>query len=331
MNIIDIADGQCVPGPGLYRMSMAHYHSQDVCPGPSISSTGIRKLALQSPHAFWKTSDLNPDRYPPKEIGDALILGRAAHALILEDEVFDEHFCYVPSDAPRRPTKTQIAAFERDGEWSDAAAEGAKYWEEFDAKAEGRLLLKEEQVQKILYMAENLRNTPEAVEALTGELTEICLIWQDAITGIWVKSRPDCLPSNGVDAGDLKTMAPKGNDLVLSAHRAITDMGYFIQMALVQDGMEALVLPSVSEFALIFTLTVEPYEVIPIRLDEDAVYCGRVFIRHGLDLFAHGLKTGEWPGRTKKFIKYSYPPTLQHRLGELQALGDLPNVERYPS
>lgn len=87
-------------------MSMAWYHSQEVCDGPSVSSTGIRKAALESPHAFWKTWEGNPNRYPAKEPGDSLVLGRAAHSLILGDEVFEDHFIFVPEDAPRRPTAT---------------------------------------------------------------------------------------------------------------------------------------------------------------------------------------------------------------------------------
>ena len=35
---------------------------------------------------------------------------------------------------------------------------------------------------------------PLAVEMLTGGLTEISMIWQDEITGVWVKARPDVLP-----------------------------------------------------------------------------------------------------------------------------------------
>lgn len=325
--IREIADDEVVAEPGAYRMSMDHYHSQKVCPGPSVSSTGLRKLAMQSPHAFWKTWGGNENRYPEKEPSDSLILGKAAHALILGDEVFDDHFIYVPKDAPRRPTAPQVAAFKKNGEWSEAAKDGAVFWEAFDKKAAGRHLLKEEQVEKIKYMSENLAATPEAVEVLTSDLIEISMIWQDAATGIWVKSRPDCLPSNGYDFGDLKTFAPKMSNLELAAQRAVTDHGYAIQMALAIEGAEQVLGTTAQRCALVFVQTSEPYEVIPVEIDEDAIYWARCLIRLGLNRMAHGLKTGQWPGVAKGITKYSYPPSMLHRFGEMQINGEIPNLE----
>lgn len=323
-----IADGEVITGPGAYRMSMAWYHGQGVCPGPSVSSTGIRKAATQSPLAFWKTSDMNPDRYPPKEEGDALILGKAAHCLILGDEVFADHFAYVPADAPKRPTAPQVAAYLRTGAWSEAAAEGGPWWEEFEKRAAGRALLTAEQVTRIGYMAENLAALPEAREALIGELTEVSMIWQDDMTGLWVKSRPDCIPTNGVNFGDLKTFSPKGSDLILAAQRAVTDHAYAVQMAMACEGAERLWQVSATMCALIFTQTSEPYEPVPLMLDEEALHWGRVLFRDGLNKIAHGLKTGEWPGRAKGFVNYAFPPSMLHRFGEMQAAGELPYLER---
>lgn len=323
MSFQEIPDGQVITEPGAYRCSMTWYHSQDITPGASVSSTGLRKLALQSPHAFWKNFDGNPNRYPEKEASDSLILGRAAHALILGDEVFDEHFIYVPTGAPRRPTATQVKAFERDGEWSDAAKEGAEFWEAFDAKAAGRLLLKEEQVQRIKYMAENLANTPDAVAVLTSDFVEISMLWEDQQTGIWVKSRPDCLPSNGFDFGDLKTFAPKSADLILSAQRAITDHGYAMQMALAAMGAEEVLGTTAERCALVFVQTSEPYEVIPIELSPDALQWGRSMCRVGLNRMKHGLDTGEWPGTANRIVKYGIPPVMMDRFVELQNAGEI--------
>jgi hypothetical protein len=314
------------PGPGAYRMSMAHYHSQMCCPGPSVSSTGIRKAALQSPHAFWKTWDGNPDRYPDKELSDALILGRAAHALILGDEVFDEHFIYVPKGSPNRPTATQIKAFNRDGFWSDAAAPGAAFWTEFDDRAAGRLLLKEDQVERIQRMAENLNNNPLCVEILKSDLIEISMIWQDEATGLWIKSRPDCIPSNGYDFGDLKTFSPKGADLRLSAIRAITDHGYPMQMALAGEGSERIFSVTAEKCGLVFVQSSEPHEVIPIEIDAEAMHWARVLNRSGMNRIAHGLATGDWPGIGVETVRYEYPPSMLHRFGEMQASGALPNI-----
>ena len=326
MKIQTINDGEAIEAPGFFRMSMDHYHSQAVCAGPSVSSTGIRKAALQSPHAFWKTWDANEHRYPPKEDSRSLILGKAAHSLILGDEVFADHFVFVPDDAPPRPTAAQIAAFMRDGAWSDAAAPRAEFWNAFDAKAKGRHLLTPDQMATLTYMAENLAANPLAMEVLKSDLIEVSMIWQDDRTGLWIKSRPDAIPTNGADFSDLKTFAPRGSNLVLAAHRAITDYAYYAQMALAVMGVEALTGNTAKDCVLVFIQSTEPYEVLPIILDEEALYLGRVVCRHGIDLIARGIATGEWPGAAPDIQTYSIPPSLAERMLQRQADGELPNI-----
>lgn len=322
-----IQDGKTVTEPGAYRCSMDHYHTQEICPGPSVSSTGIRKLAMQSPHAFWKTWNGNPHRYPKKDESPSLILGKAAHALILGDEVFDDKFIFVPDDAPPRPTTTQIKNYVRDGVWSESAEPRAAFWEKFDRRAGERLLLTSDQMENITYMAENLAANPLAVEMLRSEFIEISMIWQDPITGIWVKSRPDCLPTNNYDFADLKTFAPRGSDLILSAQRSVTDYAYAMQMALAIEGAEHTLGTTAKTCALVFIQSTEPYEVIPVEIDAESLYWARVLIRDGLDRMKHGLDTGEWPGVGVDIITYSYPPSMLDRFGTMQANGELPNME----
>lgn len=328
MEIPFIPDGEPVPGPGAYRMSLQHYHSQDCCPGPSISSSGLRKIWRDGPWAFWSESNLNPDRYPEDSPSAALILGRAAHSLILGDEVFSEAFTYYPKDAPRRPDARQIAAFERDGKWSDAAKAGAEFWEKFDREAQGKTMLSETQVEAILRMAENIRKNPLAVEMLTGGMTEVSAIWQDEATGVWVKSRPDVFPDNGADAADLKTFTRRSTNLKLAVQRAITDHGYAAQMALAQEAAERVFGVSASEFVLVFVETTPPHEVVTVRLDEESVHLGRIQNRHALDTFAKCLKSGEWPGQIEGILDYATPPSISQRIYDLQAAGELPSVER---
>jgi hypothetical protein len=309
-------------------MSMALYHSQKVCPGPSISSGGIRKIVSESPWAFWSQWEGNPNRYPEKEESDALILGKAAHALILGDDAFNDQFIYLPEDAPSRPTKTQVAAFERTGKWSDAAAAGAAFWAEFDKRANGRSLLTAEQVTRIGYMAENIRRCPEAVEALTGHLTEVSMIWQDEITGVWLKSRPDVIPDNGADFGDLKTFAPRTKSIQRAVHQAITESGYALQMALAVMGAEIVFGAGARECILVMAQSSAPFTVTPVRLDEEALYWARVQVRHGIDTFARCLASGHWPMPVEGIMTYTLPDSVLHRFGEAQMNGDLPNIER---
>ena len=323
--IKSLTDGQTIEGAGAFKCSMAHYHSQDICPGPSISSSGIRKIVAQSPWHFWAQSDLNPDRYPEPEQSDALVLGKAAHALILGDEVFDEHFIYVPKDAPRRPTPQQVKAYEEDRA-TETGRSSVEFWSDFDVRAAGRAILTDVQIQRIGYMAENIRRCPEAVEALTGRLTEISMIWQDEITGVWVKSRPDVIPDNGADFADLKTFAPRSKTIQRSVHQAITDHGYAMQMALAAMGAEVVFGNTAARCVLVMAQSSPPYTVTPVLLDEDALYWGRVMVRHGIDTFARCLEAGHWPMPVEGILTYSLPDSALHRFSEMQARGDLPNL-----
>lgn len=308
--ILDYVDGM-VCEPGAYRlMPMSVYHSQDCCHGPSVSSTGIRQ-AVTSPHAFWKNSDLNENRYPEKPESDSLILGKAAHSLILGDEEFAEQFIFAPQDAPPRPTKAQVAAYERNGEWTENAKSRAAFWKHWDAQAAGRTFVTAEQMEKITYMAENLHNCPEAVLALTGNLTEISMIWQDELTGLWLKSRPDCIPQEKFDLGDLKTFAPKSRDLAYAAMRSTLDWDYPMQMALACEGAEHL-FGSVMQNGcmLIFIQTTAPYEPVPVEISPEAIGFARLRVRKGINAIAHGLKTGEWPFSVQTIPVFNYPEKL---------------------
>jgi hypothetical protein len=312
--------------PGAYRISMEVYHGQP-CEGPSISSSGIRTIVNESPWHFWSQSNLNPNRYPETEQSDALTLGKATHALVLGDEVFDEHFIYVPGDAPRRPTQQQITAYEQ-GRSTDVGKQSVEWWRDFEVRAAGRALLTDTQIQHIGYMAENVRKSPEAMLALTGGLTEVSLIWRDEITGVWLKSRPDVIPDNGWDAADLKTFAPRHKDLGFAVQRAITDHGYMMQMALAAMGAEAVFGVSTSEYVLVFVQSSPPYCVIPVRLDEEALYLGKVLCRHGIDTFARCLDRNEWPGPVEGIMTYTVPPSISGRIYDLQTKGEMPNVSR---
>jgi hypothetical protein len=321
-----VPDGHVITEPGLYRMSMAWYHSGDVCAGPSVSSTGLRAIQNISPRAFWKTWAGNPDRYPEKDDSDALNLGRAVHSLILGDEVFEDHFVWVPDDAPRRPTATQIKAFERDGKWSELAKPGAEFWKEFDKKAEGRTLLTPDQFERITYMAESLADNPQCVDLLRSDLVEISMIWRDEATGIWVKSRPDCIPTNGADFSDLKTFSPKGRDIGLAALRSVTDFAYPMQMALASMGSQELLGLSGDRCALVFLQTTKPFECVPVEIDTDSLYWAKVECRAALDTMARCLEANDWPGLGATMRRYEYPPSKLARFSDLQAAGELPNI-----
>lgn len=321
MKILEIPPGGKVEGPGLYRMSMDDYHSQDAFPGPSVSSTGIRKCVLGSPRAYRRLVLEAVDQ----DEKAAYVIGRAVHSLVLGDEVFMKQFAIIPNDAPPRPTAAQVRAFKRTGEWSKAARPRAEFWEAMDARIKGRTVLKEDDAMRVKAMAESVAESPEARSVLVSPFVEVSMIWQDPVTGLWLKARPDVIPVAGADLADLKTISPRMTNIKLAVHRAITDYGYYIQMALASMGAEAIFGEPADRAALVFVQTTEPHETVPVEIDTDAIYWGKCLVRRGLDLIAHGMETGEWPGCAKGFLKYTIPPSLETEFSDQQIAGDLPN------
>lgn len=189
---------------GQYSISMDVYHGQP-CNGPSISSTGLRKIYLESPADFWARSDLNDDRFDSEQ-HDHFVFGRAAHALLLGDEDFNAQFAVVPASAPPKPTSAQINA-RLAGRVSDAAQERFGFWDDFAEMNEGKSLLQEEDLHSIMYIKRALEAHPIVPVLLEGQ-AEQSLIWQDQDTGVWLKSRLDMLSSTG-DLADLKTTSQK--------------------------------------------------------------------------------------------------------------------------
>jgi len=326
MKPVPVADGEIIDKAGAYLMSMAWYHQQ-CCIGPSVSSSGLRRIWSESPYHFWMNSDLNPHRLPPKPETDALALGKGAHALILGEDNFDAIFAYVPEDAPSRPTKTQINAFERDGVWSAAAAPGAAFWSAWDAENAGKTMLTYGAVERIRMMAKSIASNPLAKEVLTGALTEVSLIWQDDATGVWLKSRIDVIPNSGADFADLKTFAPRTKSIKRAVHQAITDNEYPMQMAMGQIAARQFG-ASAEECVLVMVQSNDPYCVVPVRLDPEVLHWGRVKIRGAIDTFARCMETGHWPQPVEGLMDYTMPASAAEWLAEKQLNGELPILER---
>src|SRR5262245_48216008 len=88
--------GGTVRGAGCYGgIPIQTYHGQAICPGPSVSSTNLRRAleanggSPQHMHHEWSGG---ADRKRDEEEARHLVLGRAAHHLLLGQESFREHF-----------------------------------------------------------------------------------------------------------------------------------------------------------------------------------------------------------------------------------------------
>ena len=274
-------DGKQITKPGIYlNIPISEYHGNpDLCDGPSISGSGIKVAGSRdkSPYDFWAFSHYNPNAYPAKT-KKHFDIGAAVHLLTLKDEPFYDHFVEVPEEVLSKSGSTNTGAYR---DWADGIGE--------------RRPLKRSELSQIEAMAEAVCRSPAVRVSLEG-IIEATIVWRDEETGLWLRSRPDALPASGTYC-DLKTI---GRDVTYRAMRnALNDMGYYVQLALMAEGMMAVAGQETVDFGLVWVGTEPPYHVVPTAVDPMWIEIGRREMRQGIRAIAHGFETGEWPDRAE--------------------------------
>lgn len=273
-------EGGKITEPGIYSgVPMEVYHG-DCCAGPSVSSGHLRTAESASLDEVWDDFYLNPDRRPPPE-KKHFALGKAAHTLLLGESGFREEFLIQPDTYPDDESK----------KWSGNSLSCKRWLAE--AALAGKTVITSEQVEVIRGMASRLAAHPTVQTGVLNGLIEHSIFWQDEKTGLWLKARPDVIPTDSTMIADLKTGASVQPQEV---RRAITNHGYHQQMALIADGLHATTGKVFTDLVLIFVKSSRPYSINHKPLTPHAVYRGRQQNRRALDRIAEALKTGYWPG-----------------------------------
>lgn len=271
-------DGQPISEPGAYlNVPMSVYHG-DPCVGPSVSSSGLRKIFIESPRHYWNESPYNPDR---EEIAqtEAIILGRAAHHLLLGEGDFLKHFAIRPEKAP-------------DGRAWNGNNLTCKQWLA-ERELEGITVLTPTQVEQVKGMAKSLADEPIVQGGILNGRVEVSLFWRDEETGIWLKSRPDVIPNDSGDVSDMKCVADVSDEGI---SRGLADRGYHQQGALVGEGFRQVFDIEMEHFTLVYVEAKRPHCV---RFDEvapDEIQAGAAENRAALRMMRRCLDQNYWPG-----------------------------------
>lgn len=270
--------------PGCYsKIPLEAYHSQSILDGDSVSSSGLRKLFIQSPAHFYNEWSGNPDR-DDEEDKEHNVFGRAAHHLFLGEAFFSKLFCTQPEEYPDKKT----------GElkkWTYAATH-CKDWREARQK-EGRAILTGTMVENIKGMSQAMSKHPLIKNGALNGLIERSIFWKDKETGIWLKSRPDAIPGDSGDFVDFKTcLSVQWEDL----RRSIYDYGYHQQGALVRKAAREVLKIENPTFTLIFIEKKKPYCIRAVTIKQSELDRGEQQNRLALDTMARCLKSKVWPG-----------------------------------
>jgi hypothetical protein len=231
-------DGKPISKPGMYRdIDIETYHGQVICAGPSVSSSGLRRcLEVNggSPAHFYCEWSGNPSRVEAAE-KTHFVIGRALHHLMLGQPFFAKSFIIRPEELPHYKTGELRAWHGNNTECKEWLAKTA---------LSGKTVLTPDMIETIKGMSVELGKHPLVMQGILNGKIERSIVWQDKKTGLFVKVRPDAIPTDSGDVADLKSC---NSVCWIDLMRSITDFAYHQQAALVRTayrevlGMELIV------------------------------------------------------------------------------------------
>lgn len=283
-------DGNTITKSGVYSgISLDDYHGKrDLLDGPSVSKSALKWLLPAhggSPKAFWGRWKWNPDHVEP-DTSKALDFGKAAHCLLLGDEVFEERFTIRPNHRP-----DDMGLPEKERRLWNANANDCKAFLQ-DAEDKKLTVITPDQFDRIRRMHADAKDYPLVREGLLNGRIERSMFWKDPETGIWLRARPDAVPNADGVYSDLKTAGKFDEDFL---ERQIFDASYYLQAAITRMVCRGLGLPF-ETFVLLYVLNDDVPDTAHVEIDEFDIDRGERVVRWCLKAIRHGLDTGEWPG-----------------------------------
>jgi hypothetical protein len=232
-------DGQPISEPGWYSgIPIERYHSAGICDDVAVSSSNLRRCWTHSAahmNAEW-CENLEGE---PRTVTRSMILGAAAHHLMLGEDGFNTKFVAQPEEYPDAKTGEKKP-------WT-YQANFCKGWR---AKQEdlGKTVVTVKELTSIIAMARSLALEPLVQDGLLSGYVETSGFIKDQQTGLWIKVRPDVIPTDSGDFADLKT----ASEVITPAlQSSIRTYAYHMQGALIWEVCDVLGQPFES-FVLLF-------------------------------------------------------------------------------
>ncbi len=293
-------DGKTITEPGVYTgISLDEYHNKStLLDGPSVSKSSLMHMAPPTGnpkkfHAYWPFNPYRIETTPSK----AMEFGSAVHALLLGDEVFRDRFALRPDKAP-------------DGRVWNGNNHSCRDWLKDQAEI-GRTVVTREQLEKIKRMAEDAAKYEVVQAGLLNGRIERSMFWKDPATGIWLKARPDVIPTDSGMYADLKTASKLDDDFL---EKQFGDCGYYLQPAIIRRICKGLGMVFES-FTLLFSLTGDYADTDHRDVSSFAIDRGERVIDYCLHKIRQGLDTGVWEG-ARTYVREEKPLHLKTYLGD---------------
>lgn len=229
----------------------------------AINFSTLKHMAVSPLMYRWRLDHPEPDK-------DCFRFGGAGHCAIFEPEKFEQRFAVFDGVRNDKHEKYQTWKAEHPG--ADA--------------------LKPEEMERVLAVAQAVRNHRVAGPLLRGGRAEEILTWDDEVTGLACKGRldyirPDCV----IDLKTTRDPAPR------KFERASGDYCYAAQAAFYHDGAVRNHLIDGKERPFIIApQNDEPFDVAVFQLKPETLEYGRALYRSWLARLLECTEAAYWPG-----------------------------------
>ncbi len=225
----------------------------------------------------------------PEPAGTAFRFGSASHTMVLEPATWADRYAIKPDGIDRR-TKDGKAAYA-----------------EFEATAQGKTIIDQEEAASVTELTQAVRNHPLASQLLAQGEPE--LVWR-ANGKLPLQCRTDWFNPAGCELSegrpyvvDLKTVESLDDGAFGNFERAVFRYGYHRQAGFYLPLITEIYGKPVYDFFFIAAEKCEPYGVAVYRLTDDAVSCGQDETVSDLGALYACIQSNTWP---------NIEPTLHH-------------------
>jgi exodeoxyribonuclease VIII len=245
---------------------------------PGLSASGLKQLA-RSPWHYKNRAFSEPTR--------AMLAGTLAHCAILEPDAMNARYVVMPEDAPRKPTKAQLAAKNPSAE----SREAMQWWEGFTRENGGKTLISAKEFDLCSAQLRAIKDNDYLRKLFSSGSSEVSFFWRDEQSGIYCKGRADFLTHDVRHIIDLKTCMDESPN---GFGRASARLRYDLQAAHYTEGIRAI-FGHKPDFIFAAISNAAPVLAVPYILTEEVQQNAEDDWRNLLDKFAECRKNDTWP------------------------------------
>lgn len=270
----------------MFKQTNEEYHADRT----RISNSGLKEIA-KSPRHYWEKY-LDPKR-PPEKKTDALIIGSAVDAAVLEPEEFREDYIVEPRVNKRTNHGKQAIK---------------DYQERMGAD---KIMLTPAQYDEVLRTRDAVMNNPTARMLLGDGTTQHVVHWDDPLTGAPCRLKYDWLRNDNILI-DLKTSKDASPE---SFARDAWKYRYYVQAPFYVDGfwygeginIDAFIFIVVEKQDPKKGLYPAPEKVGIYHVGDEEMKIGRQQYQDDLDTYQRCREAGSWPGYGTKIQPLQLP------------------------